>query len=93
MSESRIAKAESLYDLLNEKIRQFGIAHEDLSIDEAMVPYCGRHSCKQFKRTKPIRFGHKLWLLASAIGVPSKIEICQGRTNQGSDEPLVTRVV
>ena len=27
-----------------------------LSIDEQMVPYFGRHSCKQFIRGKPIRF-------------------------------------
>ena len=44
-------------------------------IDELMVPYYGRHSCKQFTRAKPIRFGYKLWVLASATGVPYKIEI------------------
>ena len=54
LSESRMAKVEPLYDLLNKKIQQFGIAHEDLSIDESMVPYYGRHSCKQFIRAKLI---------------------------------------
>ena len=33
-----------------------------------------------------------LWVLASATGVPYKIGIYQGWTNQGSDEPLGTRV-
>ena len=75
------------------KIQEFGIAQEDLSIGESMVPYYGCHSCKQFIRVKPIPFGYKLWLLANATGVPYKIEIYQGRTNQGSDEPLGTRVV
>ena len=88
-----MAKAEPLYDLLNEKIQQFGIAHDDLSIDESLVPYYGRHSCNQFIRAKPIRFRYKLWVLASATGVPYKIEIYQGRRNQGSDDPLDTRVV
>ena len=46
LSESRMAKVEPLYDLLNKKNHQFGIAHEDLSIYEYMVSYCGRHSCK-----------------------------------------------
>ena len=32
-------------------------------------------------------------MLASATGVPYKIEIYQGTTNQGGDEPLVTCVV
>ena len=94
LSESRMAKAELLYDLLNEKIQQFGIVHEDLSVDESMIPYCSRHSCNQFIRVKPIRFGYKLWVLACVTGVPYKIEIYQGRTNQGNDEPLrSTRVV
>ena len=76
-----------------QKKQQFGIAHEDLSIDQSMVPYYGCHSCKQFIRAKPIRFGYELWVLASATGVPYKIEIYEERTSQGSDEPLGTRVV
>ena len=36
--ESRMAEVEPLYDLL-----KFGIAHEDLSIDESMVPCYSRH--------------------------------------------------
>ena len=60
-----MAKVEPLYDLLNKKIQQFGIAHEELSIDESMVLYYGHHSCKQYIRAKPIRFGYKLWELAS----------------------------
>ena len=58
-----------------------------------MVPYYGHHSCKQFIRAKPVHFRYELWVLASATGVPCKIEIYQGRTNQGSDEPLGTHVV
>ena len=52
------------------KIQQFGNAHEDLSIDESMVPYYSRQSHKQFIHTKPIGFGYKLWVLASITGVP-----------------------
>ena len=58
-----------------------------------MVPYYGRHLCKQFIHAKTIRFRYKLWVLASATGVPYKIEIYQGRADQGSEEPLGTRVV
>ena len=88
-----MAKVEPLYDLQNEKVQQFGIAHEVFSIDELAVPHYGCHSCKQFICPKPIHFGYKLWVLASVTGVLSKIEIYQGRTNQGSDEPLGARVV
>ena len=70
LKDSRMAKVAPLYDLLNEKLQSFGAVHEDLSIDESMVPYFGWHSCKQFIRAKPIRFGYKLWVLASATGLP-----------------------
>ena len=93
LSESRMAKVEPLYDLLNKKIQQFGIVQEDLSIDESIVSYYSRHSCKQFIRAKPIRFGYKLWVLASATGFPYKIEIYQGKSTGDTDESLGTRVV
>lgn len=47
---------------------QFGIWEPELSIDEQMVPYFGRHSCKMYMRGKPIRFGYKLWCLCSSAG-------------------------
>ena len=48
--------------------------HEGLSIDESIVPYHGRHSCKQFISAKPIRFGCKLWVLASVTGILIKLK-------------------
>ncbi len=41
---------------------------EWLSVDESMIPYYGRHGCKQFIKGKPIRFGNKVWSLASSSG-------------------------
>ena len=59
LKDSRMAKVAPLYNLLNVKLQSFGVVHEDLSIDESVVPYFGRHSCKQFIRAKPIRFSYK----------------------------------
>ena len=42
---------------------------QNLSIDEVMIPYFGRHGTKQFIRGKAIRYGFKLWGLASIFGV------------------------
>lgn len=47
---------------------QFGVFSHNLSIDEEMVPYFGRHSAKMFIRNKPVRFGFKLWCLCSSQG-------------------------
>lgn len=41
---------------------------EWLSVDESMIPYYGRHGCKEFIKGKPIRFGYKVWSLASSSG-------------------------
>ena len=71
---------------------QFGVQHEHLSIDESMVPYFGRHSCKQFIRGKPIRFGYKLWCICSSSGMPYKVVIYEGKTGN-CEGPLGTRVV
>ncbi|KAB0805367.1 hypothetical protein PPYR_02337, partial [Photinus pyralis] len=40
----------------------------ELNYDEAMVKYFGRHSCKQFIRGKPIRFGYKVWSINTKTG-------------------------
>ncbi|KRZ70587.1 PiggyBac transposable element-derived protein 3 [Trichinella papuae] len=40
-----------------------------------MVPYYGHHSCKMFIRGKPIRFGYKIWTMASANGYPYALKI------------------
>ena len=44
-------KLRPLIDIVNEKLIQFGVFTKDLSIDEQMVPYFGRHSCKMFIRS------------------------------------------
>ena len=85
-----MAKVEPLYDLLNKKIPQFGLAHEDLSIDESTVLTTAViHVSNSYVQSQFV--SDMLWVLASATGVPYKIEIYQGMTNQGSDEALGTR--
>ena len=94
LGNEKMAKVKPLYDLLNENMRQFGILHEILSIDESMTPYYGRHSCKQFIRQKPIRFGFKSWVMASSTGMPYFVMIYEGKSeNQLSKEPLGSRVI
>ena len=92
LKDSRMAKVAPLHDLLNEKVQSFGVVHEDLSIDESMVPYFGRHSCKQFIRAKPIRFDYKLWVPASPTGLPYHVEIYEGKTDE-PDDPLGTYIL
>ena len=66
----KLTKIRSLQDRVNTSLQQFGIFAKDLSVDEQMVPYFGRHSAKMFIRGKPIRFDNKNWVLASSDGYP-----------------------
>ena len=92
LDSNKMAKIKPLYDLLNQSLLMFGVLHENLSIDESMVPYFGRHSCKQFIRGKPIRFGYKCWVIASSCGLPYKITIYEGK-DETCKGPLGTRTV
>ena len=91
-SDSRKAKVDPLYNLLNQKPQAYAIFYEDLSIDESMVYYYGHHSCKQLILAKPITFGYKLWVLASATGLPYNVEIYAAKSANDTGEPLGTCV-
>ena len=89
----KIAKLRPLIELANKSLQQFGIFHENLSIDESMVPYFGHHSCKMFIQGKPIRFGYKLWSLSSSCGYPYKFDMYCGKSDSEDKRPLGTKVV
>ncbi|CAH2101337.1 unnamed protein product [Euphydryas editha] len=55
----KMFKVRKLCDILIKKFNQWGVFHENLSIDESMVKYFGHHPAKQFIRGKPIRYGYK----------------------------------
>ena len=56
----RFSKIRLLVTLLNEKFQEFSPHWENHSVDEAMVPYYGKHGCKQFIQGKPIKYGYKM---------------------------------
>ena len=87
------AKLLPLIDIVNNKLIEFGAFAEHLSIDEQMVPYFGRHSCKMFIRGKPIRFGYKNWVICSNDGYPFKVIPYQGKLNSNKEGPLGPRLV
>ena len=95
--EGKAAKIKPFYKHL---LRQFlnvgsGVFSKNLSIDEEMVPYYGRHSCKIFMKGKPIRVSDKIWMMCSPDGYPFLMEIYTGTEddNSKSKKLLGTRVV
>ena len=83
---NKVAKVLPLYNLFNSSIVKFDIFH-DLSIDESMVPYFGKHGAKIFIRGEPIRFGYKIWALCRSNGYPYHLQIYQGKEPGKSPQP------
>ena len=91
-NSNKMAEVMLLYDHLNSSFIKYGIFHKLLSIDESMVSYYERHSCKMFIRSKPIRFVYKLRCLCGAYGYPYHMKIYTGRA-ENSTGPLDSHVV
>lgn len=66
--DDRFSMLSPLFNLLDKNFMQFGVFPYNLSIDEQMLPYFGRHSAKMFIKGKPVRFGFKMWCLAGSTG-------------------------
>lgn len=60
-------KIRPLVTLSNKKFLEFAPLDEHYSVDEAMIPYYGRHGCKQHIKGKPIRYGFKSWVGATRL--------------------------
>ncbi|XP_023018186.2 piggyBac transposable element-derived protein 3 [Leptinotarsa decemlineata] len=61
-------KLRPLVEKLQAKFMKYYVPERDLNYDESMVKYFGRHSCKQFIKGKPIRFGYKVWCINDTSG-------------------------
>lgn len=67
-SNDKFAKVRPLFDHLNATFLKYAPCQEMHSVDEAMVPYYGRHGCKQYIHGKPIRYGFKFWMGCTRLG-------------------------
>ena len=63
---SRLQKVDPVIDHLKEKFKSVYYPHCDVSIDEAMIPFKGRSSMKQYLPMKPVKRGFKVWAIADA---------------------------
>lgn len=81
----RFAKVRPFFNKINSRFLDFAPIEQFHCVDEAMVPYFGRHGCKQFIRGKPLRYGYKLWVGASASGYIAWYEPYQGAKSEIKD--------
>lgn len=94
----KLSKVRPYVRLLNENFMQHDIYSTNLSIDEQMIPYYGKHSSKMFMKGKPVRFGYKVWCLCSSDGYLYNFEIYTGKSQEKSADlglggDVVTRLL
>ena len=58
---------------------------ENVSHDESMIEYFGKHGCKQAIRNKPIRFWYKVWCQNTVSGFLFAFDLYQGKTYKGNE--------
>lgn len=67
---------------------------KNISVDETMVKFKGRHRAKQYDPSKPIKRGFKLWTLAdSSTGYVHTFQVYSGKSNDVEEESLPCRAV
>lgn len=59
MNSDRYYKIRPIFDVLNSGSRFFLPLIQHFSVDEAMIPYFGRHGTKQYIFGKPVKYGFK----------------------------------
>ncbi|ERL96017.1 hypothetical protein D910_00810, partial [Dendroctonus ponderosae] len=75
-----------LIDIVNDRFRKYGGLDENISIDESMIPYYGKHYAKRYIRGKPIRFGLKYWAICTSSGYLVSFEIYTRKSQDNSDK-------
>ena len=80
--DDRFFKVRQYLEIIREKYLEYYLNQNTLSVDETMVPYFGRYSLKQYKKGKPVKFGFKLWALASHDGYVINFVPYQGKNFQ-----------
>ena len=76
-------KIRSVVNHLKNRFSLSYLPSKHLSIDEAMIPFKGRHSFKQYLPSKPTKWGFKVWELCdSKNGFCQDFDIYTGKRNE-----------
>lgn len=78
-TSDKIWKLRPLTDYLKKKFLDNFHPEQNLSYDESMIEYYGRHGMKQYLKDKPVPFGYKVWSLCTPAGYLANFEIYQGK--------------
>lgn len=75
-----------ILDIFQKNTLRFGIFTSALSVDEMMIKFFGKVSFKQFIKSKPIRFGIKMWGMCSPEGYLFSFQIYCGKNSENEEK-------
>ena len=90
----KLGKIQPILDFMVDHFKCIFNLHKDVSVDEAMIPFKGRSSIKQYLPMKPVKRGFKVWMVADAItGYVSNFEVYTGKKGDKPETGLGSTVV
>ena len=90
----RLGKVRPVVEYLSDRVVAVYEPGREVSIDEAMIPFKGRSSLKQYMPLKPVRRGIKVWARADASnGYVSAFQVYTGKERNTTEHGLGANVV
>ncbi len=90
----KLGKIGPIIAMLSDRFAAVYEPGKNISIDEAMIPFKGRSSLKQYMPKKPVKRGIKVWTRAEALnGYISAFEVYTGKKGNAVEKALGAKVV
>jgi hypothetical protein len=91
---NKLGKIQPVLDRLREVFRSVYCPSQNVIVDEAMIPFKGRSTLKQYMPMKPVKRGIKVWAMSDAVnGYMSEFEVYTGRKANAVEKNLGANVV
>ena len=79
-AKDKLAPIREVFDLWVETLPKSFVAKESVTVDEQLVAFRGRCSFRQFMKSKPAKYGLKLWILCdSSTSYALNVQVYTGR--------------
>ncbi len=89
----RLYKGAFVTNHLKRRFAEEFTPHQEVAVDECMIPFRGRLSFKQYHRDKPVMWDMKVWMLAdSKTGYNYSFDMYVGRDDDLSDLQRIGKV-
>jgi hypothetical protein len=90
----KLGKIKPILERVRKVFRSVYCPPQNISIDEAMIPFKGRSTLKQYMPLKPVKRGIKVWAMSDAVnGYVSEFQVYTGKKKDSVERNLGSSVV